>query len=84
MAHLLFTLTTENTMSVSRDKQSLIEYNKRQYKKSLKDLQQLIESELRGIDDVDFTASSALPVTSSYTINYGQRLNALMEIDTNI
>lgn len=68
-------------MSLSRNKQSLIDYNKKQYKKSLKDLQQLIESELRGIDDVDFTASSAMSVTSSYTINYGQRLNALMEID---
>lgn len=68
-------------MSISRDKQSLIEYNKRQYKKSLKDLQQLIESELRGIDDNEFTASNALSVTSSNTINYGQRLNALIEIE---
>ena len=68
-------------MAVPRDRNSLIKFYKRQYTKSLKDLQDTIASELKGIQDDGFVSSTAIQTLAMNAIVAGQRLNALTELD---
>lgn len=68
-------------MPVSRDRDSLIKFYKRQYTKHLKDLQLTIVSELEGIQDDGFTASTAIQILAMNAIIAGQKLDALTELD---
>lgn len=68
-------------MAISRDRQSLIRYYKRQYCKHLSDLQRTIKSELEGVQDEVFTPSTAIQTMYINVIVAAERLKALTEIE---
>lgn len=68
-------------MPVSRDRASLIKSYKRQYYNHLRDLKMIVESELSGIRDEDFTPSTAIQTTFMRLVVASERLKALVEVE---
>lgn len=67
-------------MTIPRTRESLIAYYKRQYKRHLKDLKFMIDSELEGIDDDIFEPGTGIQTESMNALRAAERLKALIEL----
>ena len=59
--------------------QKRIDYHKRRYRKTLRDVVQLMQLEIECLGDADFTPSTALESQLLQAVQTGQRLHALNE-----
>jgi len=68
-------------MTAHTDLETRLQSYRRRYSRSLKDLQQMISSELAHLEDDNFEPSSAIESGAFHLIQNNNRLKALLEVD---